>query len=146
MIFSDTRSLAAPVVEGCLVGLNGLIMAHGQTASGKSHTMGILRGIDISEVDPGPSIAQEPSLLQGTQRNTTDRERAGADLDTGCTARGYRKPSSVQYYSHNQVDPGVIPRALSRVFDHESRSVDASVKVKVSLLQIYNETVQVRAG
>ncbi|CAN0556721.1 unnamed protein product, partial [Ectocarpus sp. 12 AP-2014] len=43
------QSLAAPVVEGCLTGFNGLIMAYGQTASGKSHSMGVLRGVDVSE-------------------------------------------------------------------------------------------------
>ncbi|CAN0505742.1 unnamed protein product [Ectocarpus sp. 8 AP-2014] len=59
--------------------------------------------------------------------------------------------NGAQISSHNQTDPGIIPRALSRVFEHVQGSsvssdgvslADISVKVKVSLLQIYNETVQ----
>ncbi|CAM9330589.1 unnamed protein product [Hapterophycus canaliculatus] len=116
-------SIAAPVVEGCLIGRHGLIMAYGQTASGKSHTMGILKGIEVSA-------------------STAERRLRGANLDTETFVQVYGKPTSVECKSHNQVDPGVIPRALSRVFDHERQSIDASIKVKVSLLQIHNETVQ----
>eukprot|EP00903_Cladosiphon_okamuranus_P010917 g10312.t1 len=73
-------SLAAPVVEGCLAGINGIILAYGQTASGKSHSMGVLQGVGI--------------VTQAT---------------------GYLEASS---------------------------PADLSAKVTVSLLQIYNETVQ----
>ncbi|CAM9695752.1 unnamed protein product, partial [Sphacelaria rigidula] len=37
------ESIAAPVVDGAIEGLHGLIMAYGQTASGKSYTMGALQ-------------------------------------------------------------------------------------------------------
>jgi len=63
----------------------------------------------------------------------------------------FGKPNGVQSYSHNQTDPGMIPRALSRVFEYVgsepmSTSTEGSaenISVKLSLLQIYNENVQV---
>lgn len=70
--------------------------------------------------------------------------------------QGVGKAKGAQAYSHNQADPGIIPRALSRVFEHvqtkQTVSLEAgapsdlSVNVTVSLLQIYNETVQVCVG
>ncbi|CAB1115218.1 unnamed protein product [Ectocarpus sp. CCAP 1310/34] len=124
--------LAAPVVDGCLTGFNGLIMAYGQTASGKSHSMGVLRGVDLSEAELG-------------------KRRLGGTKDREPPFRQCGMMNGAQISSHNQTDPGIIPRALSRVFEHVQASsvssdggtlADVSVKVKVSLLQIYNETVQ----
>ncbi|CAM9787463.1 unnamed protein product [Ectocarpus sp. 6 AP-2014] len=126
------QSLAAPVVDGCLTGFNGLIMAYGQTASGKSHSMGVLRGVDLSEAELGKRGLGD----------TKDREAPFRECGT---------MNGAQISSHNQTAPGIIPRALSRVFEHVQGSPvssdrgsveDVSVKVKVSLLQIYNETVQ----
>lgn len=97
--------------------------------------MGVLRGVDLSEAE----------LVERGLGNTKDRDPPF--LECGAT-------NGAQTSSHNQTDPGIIPRALSRVFEHVQGSsvssdagslADVSVKVKVSLLQIYNETVQVRA-
>ncbi len=121
-------SIAAPVVEGCLAGLNGIILAYGQTASGKSHSMGVLQGVDAATPDLGEDARITPPT------------------------HGVGKLNSIQSYSHNQTDPGIIPRALSRVFEYvqnepmmaSGKGSPESMSVKLSLLQIYNETVQVR--
>lgn len=151
-----SSSLAAPVVEGCLTGLNGLVMAYGQTASGKSHTMGVLQGVDVAAHDAASLAAQDRSCLQETR--SSPRGRSGEEGLRGSNGRGpslqgHGKANGVRHHSHNQAEPGIIPRALSRVFEHmEDLMVplgggspdDVSPTVKVSLLQIYNETVQVR--
>lgn len=147
------RSLAAPVVEGCLTGLNGIILAYGQTASGKSHSMGVLQGVDIERNDierPDPEEACRSSPHQ-----TSGRRGAGWNAKSTPSTHGFGEPKGAQIYSHNQADPGMIPRALSRVFDHVQKEpmvsldaespADLSAKVTVSLLQIYNEIVQVCA-
>lgn len=51
--------------------------------------------------------------------------------------------------ARNTSDPGIIPRALLQVFEFAGGSSDdgtahVDVSVKLSLLQIYNETVKVR--
>lgn len=145
-------SLAAPVIEGCLNGLHGLIMAYGQTASGKSHTMGILQGVDLAvdEVSFAPTSGKD--LLEATIRanRTSDKEgvwTGGAERPIGSVARYGSAP--VVHSARHEADPGILPRALSRVFEHVALSRSAQrteVLVKVSLLQIYNETVQVSAN
>lgn len=107
--------------------------------------MGVLQGVDIATYDAAPSAIRDPSGLQETRsspRGRSDEERLG-----------YGKANGASLRSHNQADPGIIPRALSRVFEHMQGSMvsldsgsptDGSPKVMVSLLQIYNETVQVR--
>lgn len=137
-LWSCNVSLAAPVVEGCLTGgLNGLIMAYGQTSSGKSHTMGVLQGLEPprEEKAAGSTSTEIKGNVSGKQRaigeeirqENTPPPRITADA---CSARN---------------EPGIIPRALSRVFEHVGSAPrgPAEVLVKVSLLQIYNETVQV---
>lgn len=145
-------SLAAPVVEGCLAGLNGIILAYGQTASGKSHSMGVLQGVDI--VTRNIERHDELEEACSSPHRTSGLRGVGWNAKTTPLTQGLGKPKGVaQAYSHNQADPGIIPRALSRVFEHVQKEAtgyleagspaDLSAKVSVSLLQIYNETVKV---
>lgn len=137
-------SLAAPVVEGVLDGLHGLIMAYGQTASGKSHTMGILEGSDLATRQEAPTD-QSHDTGSGALARSRDYQRTEAEgvaSSIGSTV-GDQTTTGV---STKGADPGIIPRALSRVFEHVGSTSGGStndVSVKVSLLQIYNETVQV---
>lgn len=132
-------------------------MAYGQTASGKSHTMGVLQGVDIAAHNVASSGDRDTAGPQETLKSPqriSDEEGMGGSNATQPSIQGYGKANGVRLHSHNQADPGIIPRALSRVFEHTQESTrsfdngspaDVSPKVNISLLQIYNETVQVRA-
>lgn len=141
------------MVEGCLEGLHGLIMAYGQTGSGKSHTMGVLQGMDLAapqaassaRIPPGgmdTRVAANNSSNRELERENTRRE---ATESQGGFFEGRETAYSVSS-ACNEADPGIIPRALSRVFEHVKSSSSpgpTQLLVKMSLLQIYNETVQV---
>lgn len=131
-------------------------MAYGQTASGKSHTMGVLQGVDIAGNDGASLSAAEASGFDDTDDSPHARSRVGGSRRSGeeePRVQGYGKPNGAQnLHSHNQDEPGIIPRALSRVFQFVQGSADpfgselttdVSPEVRVSLLQIYNETIQV---
>eukprot|EP00752_Nemacystus_decipiens_P007852 g7014.t1 len=76
----------------------------------------------------------------------------GSNVKSNPPTQGFGEPKGARAYSHNQDDPGIIPRALSRVFERLQKKTTASLdggspsnlsaKVTVSLLQIYNESVQ----
>lgn len=134
-----SSSLAAPVVGGVLDGLHGLIMAYGQTASGKSHTMGILDARQETPRDQSHNT-ELGSLASSDDHQITEAEGVASSM--GSTG-GDQPTTGV---NNKGTDPGIIPRALSRVFEHVGPTSAGStndVSIKVSLLQIYNETVQV---
>lgn len=114
--------------------------------------MGVLQGVDIETRD-----TERPGLEEAcSSPHRTSRWRGtGWKVNANPLTQDFEKPKGVPAYSHNQDDPGIIPRALSRVFEHVRKEptvtldaespADLSAKVTVSLLQIYNETVQVCA-
>lgn len=111
--------------------------------------MGVLQGVDTVTRDiERPGLQEACSSPHGISRS----RGLGWNAKLGPPTEGFGKPKGAQAYSHNQADPGIIPRALSRVFEHVqkesvvSSEADLSVKVTVSLLQIYNEAVQVCDG
>lgn len=150
------------MVEGALEGLHGLIMAYGQTASGKSYTMGILQeSTSPTAEDPCPvdciqldtACTHQPSastigvgLTPGTGGGKFwNTERSECDFDSSTSSTGPGTDSSYTTRATRLLrDAGIIPRVLCRVFEHvKSVRCSADISVTVSLLQIYNETVQV---
>lgn len=118
--------------------------------------MGVLQGVDIDAHDAASLAARDRSCLQETcssPRGRSSEEGLRGSNGIGPSLQGYGKANGVRRHSHNQADPGIIPRALYRVFEHMQESMvpldsgspaDVLPTVKLSLLQIYNETVQVR--
>lgn len=143
------HSLAAPVVKGCLAGLHGLVLAYGQTASGKSYTMGIGE-------DPGDVSVEETSLAHPFRMarrlsvGAYPQSNVGREFRMSDYTTMYSTTSAGDVLGHtlsacHNADSGVIPRTLSHLFQHVgSVSGDLHISLKISLLQIYNEVVQVR--
>lgn len=117
-------------------------MAYGQTASGKSHTMGILEGSDLTTRREAPMDQSHNTGLGVLASKHQRTETEGVASSIGSTVGDQTTPG----VDTRDTDPGIIPRALSRVFEHMGSTPAAStsdVSVRISLLQIYNETVQV---
>lgn len=151
------HSIAAPVVDGAIEGLHGLIMAYGQTASGKSYTMGALQESRTAEavdcIESNSSFTHLPSAPTSVLGGDPYAD-AGRLWESGQEARNvdssatYVEPREERSSSANYIrcapEAGIIPRALCRVFERITSFERASgVSVTVSLLQIYNEFVQV---
>lgn len=132
-------------------------MAYGQTASGKSYTMGALQESGTAEAvdftESNPSFTHQPSAPTAVfgrdphaeAGRSWDADQEARDSNSSATYVGPGKArSSSAHYARCAPEAGIIPRALCRVFEHIT-SVEraSSVSVTVSLLQIYNEVVQV---
>lgn len=109
------ESLASGIVDSVLDGVNGTIMAYGQTGAGKTFTMVRARAL------PRPRAARWAS-----QREFNPAAALGA------TQIG--SPASFEHR-------GIAPRAISQLFAGAEARSDMDVQVSVSYLEIYNERI-----
>ena len=109
----------APLLEEVLLGYNCTVFAYGQTGTGKTFTMEGERGSDET------LTWENVSWITG--------------IFTSCyiTFIFYIWNDS-KYYPLQDPLTGIVPRALSQLFD-ELRAQNAEFTVRVSLLELYNE-------
>ena len=114
----------ASLVAGCIGGYNSTVLAYGQTASGKTYTMG--DATDLPSDTAGPS-----NRLEGHDDDSVD----------SLTGPGEGAPSSQMTISQND---GVIPRVLCELFSavERQRPSCSSIELRVAFLEIYNEEIR----
>ena len=108
-----------PIVEKAVRGLNGCIMAYGQTSSGKTYSM-------------------LGSYAGGTHSSSSSSSSTSP-------LRSARKPSTVsEVLESNKINKGIIQLACEDAFekmDELKRQTGMSHRVKFSLCEVYMEKV-----
>ena len=110
----DVFNSLSHVVEGCLNGFNGTILAYGQTSSGKTHTM----------------VGYEKNLL--TVSNSSD-----SSMDVH--SKGYHDNSKDEVKDFE----GIIPRSINYIFDDiRKNSEHTEYFLTISYVELYCEKIR----